>query len=94
MHQRNYIAIHVRGKAAVEPALGATRRLPAREGRKIKVWKPDRLFQLVNPVAGKKDLRHVRFMPRNLQNRRAIGVPALQEFDLVGERRWQGRNRA
>ena len=87
MHQRDHVAVHVRGEAAVEFELGTARRLAAGEGREIKVWKSDRLFQLVGPIAGKKDLRHVRLVPRDFRNRRPVSVAALQEFDLIGERR-------
>ena len=92
-HQRNHVAINVGSEAAIKLELGAARRLAAGERREIQIGETNRLFQLVNLVAGKKYLRHVRLTTDDFGHGRPIGVAAHQEFAFVGERRTGRRNR-
>ena len=80
---------HAQPRPSAGGGLGTAGRLAASQRREVKVWKTDRLFELVSPIARKEDLRHVGLVTRDLGNRGPIGLATLQEFDLVGER-WRG----
>ena len=88
--KRNDVTIDVGSETAIELELGPASRLAAGKRREIKIGETDRFFQLVDPIAGKKHLRHVGFVTGHLGHGRPIGVAPRQEFDLVGER-WLGR---
>ena len=92
-HQRNHVAINVGSEAAIEFELGPASRLAAGERREIEIGEMNRLFQLVNPIAGKKYLRHVSLTTGDFGHRRPIGVAPQQEFALVSERQIGRRKR-
>jgi hypothetical protein len=92
-HERNDVTIDVGRQTPIELELGPASRFTPSERRKVEIGKTDRLLELVDPIAGKKHLRHVGFVTGDLSNRRPINVTTRQELDLVGERRFRRRNR-
>src|SRR5208282_6421254 len=91
--QRNHVTIDIGSETAIEPELGPASRLAAGERREIEIGETDRFFELVDPVTGKKYLRHVRLAKDDFGHRRPIGVAPRQEFALVDERQIGRRNR-
>ena len=85
--------VGVGGETAIKLEFGAASRLAAGECRKIEIWETHGFFELVDPIAGKKHLRHVGLVTGDLGHGRPIGVAPAQEFDLVSERRLCRGNR-
>ena len=84
-HQRDDFAISVGRQTAIEPEFGPASRLAPSQRREIEVGETDRFLELVDPIAGKKHLRHVGLVTSDFSHGRSIGIASHQEFDLVGE---------